>query len=302
MKTTALLVACTALARAGCVAVSTDRIVAGDLAATVPLFQDLDPRTPVGFTPLPGTRRVISARELTLMAERHGLQAPADALPAGVCVERATAPLSRADLKTALVSALGVAGAELNVLDFSSEPLPPGRLEFQRSGLNQPPRDAPEAPVIWRGSLIYDGGRSATVWARVRITVERTWFVATENIPAGVLIRSQQVKQTSGRRFPRLTPSIGSAGEIIGKIALRGIQAGQPFLSSGLAGPLEVQRGDKIHVRALDGLAELSFDAIAESSGKKGAVIQVRNPSSGRNFRAVIEDKGQAVVRSFPGM
>ena len=59
MKTTALLVVCTSLARAGCVAVSTDRIVAGDLAALVPFFQDLDPRTPVGFTPLPGARRVI---------------------------------------------------------------------------------------------------------------------------------------------------------------------------------------------------------------------------------------------------
>jgi flagella basal body P-ring formation protein FlgA len=51
----------------------------------------------------------------------------------------------------------------------------------------------------------------------------------------------------------------------------------------------------------IDGSATLSLDTIAQSSGKKGESILVHNPSTGKNFRAVVEEKGKAITRSTPG-
>jgi len=58
-----------------------------------------------------------------------------------------------------------------------------------------------------------------------------------------------------------------------------------------------VFRGETVHVQAIDGGASIRFDAIAQSSGQKGEVIMVHNPSSGRNFRALIEGPEQVAVR-----
>src|SRR5581483_6064244 len=51
---------------AACVAVSpvSDRIVAGDLAATSPAFAALDPDTMIGWAPAPGVRRDFPVAEL----------------------------------------------------------------------------------------------------------------------------------------------------------------------------------------------------------------------------------------------
>ena len=64
-----------------------------------------------------------------------------------------------------------------------------------------------------------------------------------------------------------------------------------------LAEANDVVRGDIVQVRVMDGSATLSFDGIAATSGKKGDTILVRNSASGRNFRAVVDEKGKAVVR-----
>ncbi len=37
------------------------------------------------------------------------------------------------------------------------------------------------------------------------------------------------------------------------------------------------------------GFAHLQFDAVAESSANEGDVIELRNPSSGKTFRAKLE-------------
>jgi flagella basal body P-ring formation protein FlgA len=204
-------------------------------------------------------------------------------------------------MQTALTAALGIPDAQLELLEYSNQPLPPGRLEFQRAGLNQPPARAQETPVIWRGKLIYDGRHSAAVWAKVRIAVDRPVYIASEEIPAGAVIRDSQVTRTNAREFPSSGPSLDSADDIAGKIARRSIQRGQRFAAGMLDEAKDVSKGDIIQVRAIDGLATLSFEGIAESSGKKGDTILVHNSASGRNFRAVVEEKGKALVRPNSG-
>jgi flagella basal body P-ring formation protein FlgA len=301
MRHVLILTAFTTLASAGCVQVSGEHIVAGDLFDAVPVLRALDAATVVGFAPTPGVQRVFSARELLLFARQHDLTFSSGMVFPMVCVVRETRPISPDDLKAALVASLGVASATVELIDYSNQQFAPGRLEFPLPGLNKPLADAPESPVIWRGRLIYDGQRSASVWAKVRITVAGPCLVAREAIAAGALIRADQVEEVSFHRFPFSVPALDSAQEVVGKIARRNVAAGQRFLANALEQPREVNKGDSIRVKVIDGLTSLSFEAVAESSGRIGDTIVVHNPSSGRNFRAVVEDKGRASVQSSPG-
>jgi flagella basal body P-ring formation protein FlgA len=300
MRATVLLIALAALTPAACIPVSSPRVVAADLAGAVPLFAALDPATRLGFAPLPGSERILSAAELALMLRQHGVESSGSAIRE-VCVERVVRPIWRPDMEQALASALNQAGADIEIIDFSRQPFPPGHLEFHREGLNKPPRAAPDTPVIWRGKLIYDEQSSTPVWAKVRIRVERPWFVAAEDISAGAMIDAGQVQITTGRQFPDLVPSLSSMDAIIGKVARRNILKGERLAPGLIIDPADVQKGDRVHVRVLDGLACLSLDALAQSSGKKGDTIVIHNPSSGRNFRAVVEQKGHVMVRSDSG-
>ena len=299
MKIFALAIIAAALAHADCIAIRTDRVMAGDLAAVVRPFQALDPATLVAFTPLPGTRRVISGGELRAVAERNGVRAAE--MVQSVCVERQASPIDRAALEKALIESLSAPYAKLELLDFSNQPIPEGRFEFHLSALSKPSTVAPEAGAIWRGRLIYDGGRSLAIWAKVRVTLERTLFVAAEEIAAGAVIREDQVQRKAAVETLPSEPPVESMSDIAGKIARRKLAAGQRFTPALLERPKEVLKGSPVHVRVIDGLASLSFDAVAEGSGSTGESILVHNPASGRNFRAVIEGKGQVIVRSGGG-
>src|SRR5260370_27304166 len=166
MRTIAVLILVTLAARAACISVASDRIVARDLAGAVALLQGLGPETPVGFAPMPGTQRILSGRELVHIAQRHGVIVSSGSVIPDVCVQREAHVISRDEMKAALLAALGIVDADLELVEFTSQALPPGRLEFQRAALNKPPPFAPEAPIIWRGRLIYDGQHSVAVWAK----------------------------------------------------------------------------------------------------------------------------------------
>ena len=301
MRTILIASVFVALAHAGCVAVSSDRILAGDISAALPFLQGLDPQTPIGFSPRPGVQRILSARELTLIARKNGVHSGDIAVPS-ICVERVVRPISLEEMKAALLSAIGAKDVELELLEFSKEPLPPGQLEFRPSGLGRPLADNPAISVIWRGSLHYDRLSSAPVWAKVKVSVGCAFLAAAEDIPAGTVITAAQVKEIAGRQFPFLISPIQSPQAVVGKIAHRTIPAGQRFEPGALDEPTEISRGDTVRVVVVDGSAMLSLDAIAQSSGKKGESILLHNPASGKSFRAIVEERGRATVRPSPGV
>ena len=294
------LVTAAVMPGAECIPVARDRIIAADLAATVPMFGALDPGTVIGFAPLPGVPRILSPRELVGIAKQQGLETET-AIPS-VCVERAVHPLALADLKTALTAALGLEDARLEILAFSNQAVPTGRLEFAVSGLNKPPAAAPGTPVIWRGRLVYDRERSLAVWARVKITVQRPAVVAIETIPAGATVRAEQLNISQTVQFPFLGRSLDSISQVAGKIARQTIHAGQLITAASLADAREVQQGERVQVRVVDGLATLSLEAIAQSAADRGDTVLVRNPATGKTFRGVVEDKGKVIVRSSEGV
>ena len=296
MRPALFFVICAEMLRAGCIPVTGSKILARDLTGSVPMLGALDPEAVIGFAPLPGVQRTLSGRELLRWMQRNGLGA--DDTPPDVCVQRATRPIDPAELLRALKTALGIEDARVELLDFSHENVSSGHSEFSPSALNRPPEKAPETPVIWRGRWIYDDERSLAVWAKVRITVDRPAVFAAAQIPAGASIRADELTLRQAPQFPFSIASLSSISQVAGKLARRTILAGQRLAPECITDVRDVRQGDTIRVRVVDGLASLSLDAVAESTGSKGDVVIVRNPMSGKNFRAEVEDKGKVVVRS----
>jgi len=66
--------------------------------------------------------------------------------------------------------------------------------------------------------------------------------------------------------------------------------------SSFLVNVKEVVRGDWVKVEVRSGAAHLDFEGKAESSGSLGEMVQVKNPSSGKVFRAQVVRRGRVLV------
>lgn len=293
-----------AAAHAACLAVPTDKILTRDLAIAIPLFRGADPESVIGFSPFPGTTRVLSSRDVLLAARRYGLAFSAGEPVPSICVERVVQPLSIHDLQAALWSALGaLAGEQVNleIVEFSNKPLPPGHLMFQLAGLSRPPGNQPGTPVIWTGRLIYDGHSSLSVWARVRVSVQRRVFLAKQTIAERNLIRSDDIAPAVVTEFPWPAPPSLARSAIVGKVARHSILAGTRISPDALDDAGAVRQGDIVHVKVISGAAIISLDAVAQSSGTKGERILVHNLSTGKPFRAVIEDREHVVVNATPG-
>ena len=300
MRAAAILVLVAASARAACVAVPSDKILARDLSNVVPPFQGLAPQSVIGLSPFPGTERVLSSRDLLLTASRYGLTFPPGEPVPSVCVQRIVHLLSIEEINEALLSVMNGPRAPLDIaleiVEFSNKPLPPGRLVFQLAALSKPPGNDPRTPVIWPGKLIYDDQHSLSVWVRVRISVKREVFLAKQAIPKGEVIQAEQIAPTILSEFPWPEPLLSSAAGIVGKVARRAIASGQKIMPEALDDPRDVMQGETVHVKVVDGATTINLDAVAQSSGSKGESILIHNPVSGKSFRAVVEDRKQVIV------
>lgn len=279
-----------------CIVVPSNQILAKDISPAIPLFRALDPNDAIGFAPFPGMVRVMSSRDIAAAAQHYGLAFPPGELAPSVCIERMVHPLSPAAIKAAMSSALKIPGVDVQVLDFSRQGYPPGQLEFPLATLNHSPGNDPQTAVVWTGRLIFDNNRSLSVWVRVRLAVIREVVVANQDIARGTSIRPDQITIMQVSQFPT-SSSAEPPASIAGKIARRPFKAGQIISADALDDAQEVVRGETVHVRSTDGAATILCDGIAQGSGRKGDVIVVHNPASGKNFRATVEGRQQVIVR-----
>ncbi len=278
---------------ARCVEIEGGRILAKHLAQAWPAFSKVDPEQPLGIAPAPGARRILSPRELARLADKHGIETPASA---EMCFERAMEKLTGERVFSAIREAVGRRDARIEVVDFSRYPVPRGLLEFPRSGVSAPPAATAPAPVVWRGRVRYDGSRSVPVWARVKILVPCMRVVAAENLAAGRPIGSAQARLEPGERFPFSEAPLDSLEQVLGKAPRRSLRVGTVLFAGLLAAPREVERGEEVAVEVLSGAAQLRFRGRAESAGRAGDVIVVKNPASGRRFAARVEGERRVVV------
>jgi flagella basal body P-ring formation protein FlgA len=272
-----------------CVPVAGPNITAGDLAKAEPVFTPADPNVVVGYAPTPGMQRVMVPGEVSQIFNR--LQISTGARLSEACFERPLAPLSIAAVTAAMRKSLGTE-ARLEVSDVSGFRVPAGEVVF-------PLDDLGPAPIgLWRGYVLYDGGKQFRVWAHVKVRTTQQRLVALEDLKQGVPIKLYQVALKPVDAYPdkRVTPL--SLEHIEGSIPRRFIAANSPVWNDAIDPPLDITKGDRVTVHVESGLAQISIDAEAETSGRRGDPVALKNLESGKIFRARIDAPGEAVLEA----
>ena len=269
-----------------CGVIDGDRIIGRDLAAISPAFAAIDAQIEISAAPLPGAQRVLRSDELVRLAKQNNIAL--EGLVSAVCFERATEILTVERLLPALRKAVGLEDARIEIVDFSHFGVPRGTLEFPKSSL------MPNG--LWRGRLLYDQSHSMPVWVKARITVDRTWVEAAEPLPTGKSILASQLIVKTGPRFPFDSTLIETIDELVGRRPVRTLTPGSPIIPAMLAIAHDVERGDLVAVEVKVGGAVLDFDATAESSGRAGDSILIKNPENGHSFLAKIQNKNHVLV------
>ena len=175
---------------------------------------------------------------------------------------------------------------------MSRQPVPAGALLFSISDLSSAPASDRGSTQLWRGHIRKSGRDDFPVWAKVRIVVSGTRAVATEQLLPGRPIERAQIRLESYQG----PPGIPDPAQIIGRAPRRPIAAGTAIEARFFEEPEEVQRGESVRVEVLSGRARLVLEGQAQSSGRRGEMVAVRNPSSGKIFRARVQDRGQVSV------
>src|SRR5580698_5013306 len=94
--------------------------------------------------------------------------------------------------------------------------------------------------------------------------------------------------------------SVWARVKISASVTRRAVRIGLPFFRSELIEPFQVQRGDLVDVTAIAGAAQLHVPALAQTPGRQGDLITLKNAHSGKYFRARIEGKDKALVLAWP--
>jgi flagella basal body P-ring formation protein FlgA len=275
-----------------CTAVEGDQIFGSDLARAFPAFRAIPPDTRIAPAPLPGGLRIFSEPELATMGARFGLVIPT--LSHAVCFRVNTTAVNRDAVLAAMKRSLAMAEVRIDLQEISTDPVPPGVIQFPVESLMRPA--SPDMPSLWRGEVVA-GTRHFTIWAKARVSAPTTRLVAVADLKQGQMIDASQVRSELVEAFPTLTKAGAATGDkVTGMIPLRSIAAGSEIRLDNLVRPLDVARGDMVQVEVRLGKARLSLNCRAESAGRKGEMIAVRNPESSRVFRARVEGKDRVLV------
>lgn len=269
-----------------CAWVPNDRIEARHLVKRIPALQALPPEAEFGFAPRFGVRRAIPGHELEAFARRYGVTATG--LP-DVCVSRPGRALTEETVRRSVeesAKTLAQGGtAQIELLDYAKHQVPFGEISFPAAGLS---RSSAVGAVIWRGFVQDSLGHRYPVWARVRAWQERKVLVAAVEIPAREPIQEGWLVVESRRLHLGATPTLSATEEAVGRLAHRTIATGDPIASHRLLQPREIKAGDAVVVAAESGAAKLTITAKAETPGRRGERITLRNPESGQRFQAVV--------------
>jgi flagella basal body P-ring formation protein FlgA len=281
-----------------CEIIANDRILGADLAKALPAFLNKMPGDAViGYSPAPGTRRVLKSVELQRIGAPYGVAVAPDA---EACFEWSLQPLTDDVIRAAILHSLQSPDAHVDVLAISGNQAPAGKVSFPLSGLLASTLTGPETPVTWRGEVLYHSSRKFSIWARVKISATTTRVVATQLILPGQTVAPAQVKVETCDDFPLRNDIARNVDEVVGRMPRRAIREGLPVLRSDLIEPFQVQRGDLVDVTAIAGAAQLHVPALAETPGRQGDLITLKNAHSGKIFRARIEGKDKALVMVWP--
>jgi flagella basal body P-ring formation protein FlgA len=295
---TRLLLAITfsSVAFAACVPITGNRILGRDLALADPQFSALPSSLTLGYAPSPGMKQTYTAAELLRLAGANGIQLQH---PVGICFELPMLQVREEDAVAAMRRSLPPE-AELKILDRPAADVPAGQLEFPIEGL-EPPNPSTPGRQLWRGYVKYAETRKLAYWAQVQVTVRYAVVVTNKDLASNIAINAASLGIET-RTGPLSRERIASRIEdVSGRILKRPLKAGAPVPEALLTDLPAVRRGDPVKVDVESGPAHLEFDAVAENSANAGEMVELRNPSSGKTFRARLDAGSKAVVIISPG-
>lgn len=287
-----------------CLTVPDDRLRAADLVAVIPALAKLPPATELGWSPAPGTKRIIDRR-----AAERWVGAPFDATGLPICIDRPLEGLSAASLQGALKTALASseevrpesrlpsaapAAWTMELLDWPRHALPAGKLRFDIRAVPRLPRAAQIKPVLWRGVLVTPQGRQYPIWARVRISHSRRVLRTTQLVAAGQALNPAMLAVTEADEYPLWPAPLSGPDATTGRQTRRTLPAGAPIMASDLAPRPAIRRGDEVLLEAASAGAQLRIPVRAEADAQTGQTILFRNPLNGRRFPARVVGPGRA--------
>jgi flagella basal body P-ring formation protein FlgA len=287
-----------AQAETTCVSITGSQIIGADLARAIPEFAGIQSDSPLAPAPLPGATRVFYRSELQSIASRFSLAVTA---PNEVCFKFATEALNRDRALAEMRKVITVPDSKIEILETSPEQVPAGRIEFTREGLGEPAASDSPLPVSWRGNIIYAGDRRFPVVAKVRIKAPLQRVVAAEPLRSGVPVRADQLRQESFEGFPLGRNTNIPVDQLAGLIPVRPVAAGGEVRLDNLTRPNDVNRGDLVHVEVRFGAAHLALMGRAETAGRIGDLVAIRNPESSKVFQARIEAHDRVIVMPNQG-
>lgn len=175
------------------------------------------------------------------------------------------------------------------------------RLQPCPSGLtfSAPARNAP----VTRFPLLISCADPAGSWktrAEAISSITLQAIVTAHDLPAGTVISPDNTKTTKVQILPGQRPGILTRAEDIMQMALkRSLPAGQPLTLSVLKAPLLIRREQPVTLLIRQPGLELSAPGVALQNGVRGAIIKVKNSSSGRVLIGKVINEQQVSVRAI---
>ncbi len=277
-----------------CLAVEDEKILASHLADRIVAMKQIKEDTVFGFTPKYGVRRVIPGFEIAAFARKYGVAIPVEK---EICVIRSSRKLTEEEIMQSLFNVVreiaGTEDVEIKLLDYSRQELPYGEIKFLKSNWNRIER---EDAVFWRGVIPTHPSSNVPFWVKARITVLRDVVSAVRDLDAGSYITPDTFSVRKSMLGLMSTFPASGAHEVVGRISMRKISAGDMIFMRNLRSPQEVFTGEVVEVSIRKGMLHLQLEAKAESSGRRGERIILRNPVSGKRFEARVTGVRQAMV------
>ncbi len=274
---------------AACLPVTGDRILGRDLALADAAFAALPANLTVAYAPAPGTKRAFAQAELARIARANNIKT---AIPEEICFEIPMHEIEDTDVLSSMRRSL-TADAELSLVELPRTVVPVGRLEFPLTGLEP----AVKGARIWRGFITYGETLRMRIWARVNVCRRVEAVVAVSALALNVPIDAAHL------RLETVSVPVGQdqhvaqhIEQVLGRVPKKTVDAGSTIPLALLEIPPTVRRGDAVKVEVRSGPARIQIDAVAENAARTGEIVQLRNPSTGKTFRARLEGGSKAVI------
>ncbi|MBS0909893.1 flagellar basal body P-ring formation chaperone FlgA [Tatumella sp. JGM118] len=159
-----------------------------------------------------------------------------------------------------------------------------------------------ESAPVTRFPLLISCSDPAGNWkVRAEATASITLQAITpsDNLPAGTVLSPDNTQTTQIQLQPGQRPDILTRPEDMMQMALkRPLAAGQPVTLNLLKAPLLIRREQPITLLIRQPDLELSAPGIALQNGVRGALIKVKNSSSGRVIVGKVINEQQVSVRA----